>query len=179
MEDADHSALEVLQAAAGVVEMAQVVAAQGNGHGVQGEIAAAQIVLERCALNQRQRPGLLVGLAPGGGQVQAQVGSAHGGGAEALVLADLALQPLGQRAGRGAGVALDGQVEVHGLSPSQEVAHRSAHQVDRRQPLESAEQPVHTGQAAHPLAQARVRLRPHSRTGIPAARIRSLASRTR
>ena len=179
MQDADPAFLEVGQASAGVVEVAQVVAAEGHGHGVEGEVAPAQVLVQGGGRDPRERSRLVVGLAPGGGEVERQPAATHAGGAEALVLAGPAVQALGQGARHRAGVALHGEIEVHGVGAAQQVADGSAHQVHGRETLQRRQQGLHAGQAAHPLAQPCLGRRSHSRTGTPAACIRSLASRTR
>ena len=176
VEDADQAGLQVVMAAARVVEVAEIVARQADGHGVDGEVAAAQVLGQRRGLDAGQRPGLVVGLAAGGGQVEGTAAGAHGGGAESLVLAGIAAQRRGQLAGRPARVALHRQVDVHRHLAEQQVAHRAAHQVHGREVLERGKQLLHPGEAPDPLAQRGVRA--HRRTGTPARRMCSLASRT-
>jgi hypothetical protein len=81
--------------------------------------------------------------------------------------------PLRERPRRRARVALDGEVEVDSVGAAQQVASRAADKIGRRQPVEGREQPIHARQAPDALAQVA-----HSRTAIPAARIRSFASCT-
>ena len=65
-----------------------------------------------------------------------------------------------------------------GTAPAQQVTYRSAHQVGRLQPLERGQQALRSRHAPDALAQV-ARNRAHqSLTGMPASRIRSLASRT-
>ena len=129
------------------------------------------------ALTSGSAPGSRVGLPPRGGQVERELSRQHLGGAEALVLASAAPEPVGERARDRAGVALHGHVDVHPVGAAQQVAHRAAHEVRGRQALERGQQPAHPRQAANALAQV-LGGQHQSRTGIPAARMRSLASRT-
>ena len=80
--------------------------------------------------------------------------------------------------GHRAGVALDGHVEVDGRLAEQEVAHRAAHEVGRRQAVERRQQPLHAGQAPDALAQRhpRARSQPH-RDSRRAHRLLGLAHR--
>jgi hypothetical protein len=78
------------------------------------------------------------------------------------VLDHFAAEPSGD-GGRGLRrIALDGKIQVDGFRTAEPVAHHAADQVGGRQTLERRQQ-----RANH-----------HSRTGMPAARIASLASRT-
>ncbi len=97
--------------------------------------------------------------------------------AEALVLTRIAPEPLGERPCHRASIPLDGHVEVHRVRAAKQVADGAAHEVGSRKPGESGQQPLRAGQAPDALAELGGACR-HSRTGIPAARIRSLASRT-
>ena len=69
------------------------------------------------------------------------------------MLARHAAEPLGERTGDRARVALDGNVDVHGVGAAQQVAHGPAHQVGGREPVERRQQPLHSGHAAQALAQ--------------------------
>ena len=177
MEHANGPGLEVGHAAAGVVEVAEVVARDPERHRVHAEVAPGEIVAQRRGAHLGERARLGVGLPPRGGQVERQLVCQHLGGAEALVLAGAAPEPVGERAGDRAGVALHGHVDVHPVGAAQQVAHRPAHEVRGREALERWQQPAHSGQAPNALAQV-LRGQHQSRTGIPAARMRSLASRT-
>ncbi len=122
----------------------------------------------------RQRARLVVGLGPGGGQIEAQIGRTDRRGAEALVLARTPAEPLGKGTRHRARVALDGEVEVDRLGAAQQIADGAADEIGGRQAVQSTKQAVHARQAPRALAQGVG----HSLTGIPAARIRCLASRT-
>ena len=170
--------LQVLEAPERVVEVAEVVPGETQGHGVDGEVAPGEVLVEPGGLDHGQRARLRVDLAPGGGEVEQQAVGAYRGRAEALVLARLAAQALGERARHRAGVALHRHVEVHGLRAAQQVAYRPAHQIRGREPAQRRQQALHARHAAQALTQV-CPVRPrHRRTGIPAARMRSLASRT-
>ena len=90
----------------------------------------------------------------------------------------LAAEPVRHRARRRAGIALDGDVHVVRVRAAQQIAHPAAHEKGRRQPLERGQQPLHARQAPDALTQLWARAGHHRRTGIPAARILSFASRT-
>ena len=149
VEHPDHPALEVHPPAAGVLQLADPVAVQVDRHRVDGEVAPAQVFGQPRRLHIGERPGLRVGLAARGGEVNHQVAGADRGGAEALVLLGLAAEPPGQLSGHGAGVTLDREVEVHGVAPEQEVAHRPADEECRLEAVEGRQQPVHATQLAH------------------------------
>ena len=116
----------------------------------------------------------LLALAPGRGKVDREARRLDGGRPEALVHLGVAAGPQGHVARRAGGVALDRHVEVDRPVPQQQVAHGSADEVRGREPRERREQHVHPGQGPNALGQPLH----HSRTGMPAARIRSFASRT-
>jgi hypothetical protein len=65
---------------------------------------------------------------------------------------------------------------AHTARPTQQVAHRAAHEVGGRQAPQRREEHVHAGQRPHPLGQPLHHR--YSLTGIPAAPMRSFASRT-
>ena len=175
MEHPQHALLQIVDAAEGVAHVAEVVAAQADGDRVDGEVPPAQVLLQGRGLHLRQRARLGVGLPARGGQVEAQaVPGGDRGGAEALVPDSAAVEHVGQLLGRADRVALDGQVQVEDLLVEQEVAHRAPHEVDRGQRHQQRQQPLHARDGPQPLAQA-VHQR---RTGTPASRMRSLASRT-
>ena len=153
VQHAHHPLVQVGQPAAGVVEVTEVVAREPERHGVDGEVAAHEVLVEPRLLDDRQDARLGIGLAPRRRKVDAQLVGAHGRGAEALVLARLAAESLGQRAGDRAGVSLDGDIEVHGVGPAQQVTHGPAHQKGGREALERRQQPLHSRDAAYALAQ--------------------------
>ena len=156
--------------------MPQVVAREANGHGVDGEVAPPQVLGQGSGLDPGERSGLVIGLAARGGQVEGPPPGAHGGRAEALVLAGVASQRGGQLTRHPAGVTLHGQVQVHRHPAQQQVAYRAAHEVHGREVLERGEKLLHPGDPPDPFSQRGVRA--HRRTGTPARRMCSLASRT-
>jgi hypothetical protein len=166
MEHAHTPRAQVRLAAVRVVERAAVRARQPDGHCVDREVAPREIVGERGELHVRQRARAGVALAPRARQVEDEpVVGADCRGAEALVRGGPPAEPRGQLPGRGQGVALERDVEVHRVRAEHQVAHGAADQVRGRQALERRQEPVHPGD----------RLDVHSRTGMPAARIRSFA----
>ncbi len=159
VEHANHARLEVGLAAVGIV---QRVVGDCHRHRVDREVAPGEVLGQAGGLDVRQGTGLGVGLAPRGRDVDGQLRGTDSRSAEPVVLHHLATQPLGERPRDRERVALHHEVEIHVRRAAQQVPHRPAHQVGRRQTLEGgAEAGVH-----------------HSRTGMPAARIVSLASRT-
>ncbi len=178
VEHAHDPLLEVRTAAAGVVEVAEIVARQPHRHRVDREVAPAEVLVKRRLLDSRQGARLVVRLAPSGGEVEHQVVGAHRGGAKALVLARDPAEPIGQGPGYRASVSFDGYVEVDGIGVAEQVAHGAAHEVGGRQSFQGRQQAPHAGEATYALAQVHLAPRHHRRTGIPASRIRSLASRT-
>ncbi len=84
------------------------------------------------------------------------------------------MEQVGQLLRGAHSVALDRQVQVHRPLAQQQVPHRAADQVNRRQGREQRQEPLHAGHRPQPFAQSVHQ----SRTGTPASRMRSLASRT-
>ena len=178
VEHAHDALLQVGDAPARVVQMAEVVPGQAQRHRVDGEVAAAEVLVQRRGLHTRQLTGGVVGLPPRAREV---VG--------ALPVSTVAVpkrsysraplpEPVGHGARRRARVSLDRDVHVDRIRPAQQVAHAATHQIGRRKPLEGRQKPLHAGHAPDALPQLAGPVRHQSRTGIPAPRMRSFASRT-
>jgi hypothetical protein len=83
----------------GVIEVAEVVAGQPERHRVDREVPPAEVLAQRRRLDGRERPRPLIGLPARPGEVEREAVRLDRRGAEALVIACLAAQPVGQRAG--------------------------------------------------------------------------------
>jgi hypothetical protein len=151
VEHADRGHRHVGHAAAGVVEVADVVAGEPDRHRVDREVAAREVLGERRGRYPRQLAGRVVGLLPRAREVVGPDRGHDGRRAEALVLPRLAPKPVGDRARGRASIALDGDVHVVRVGPAQEVAHGAADEIGRRKPLERRQQPLHSGHAPDAL----------------------------
>jgi hypothetical protein len=174
VKDAHDARLQIREAAIGVVQVPEVVAEQGDGHRVDREVAAAQVLVERGGLDVRQRPRLAVRLGARGGEVEDELRRPHGRGPEALMLAHDAAQAIGQRPPDRARISLHGKVEVDRVRAAQQVADGPAHQVHGRQAGERGQQPLHGREAPDALAQVGVGAR-HAVRVSPGCRPRACA----
>ncbi len=176
VKHAQQTGVEVGEPTVRIVEVAQIVALEADRHGVDREVATGEVLAKRGRLHPRQGARLVVGLLARGDQVDLHVADPDDRRAEALVLAHLAAEPVGERTRHQRGVALHDEIRpAVGQLAAQQVPHPASDEVGRGQPDQRRQQALHAGQAADSLSQVR---RAHSRTGIPAARIRSFASRT-
>ena len=172
VQHADDSVAQVAVSAEEVDDRAEVLPAQRDGHGVDGEVAAEQVLADGGVLHARQRGRVVVELgargrhvdverlatrAHPGGRLSQDVGrEKHHGRLELAVRADPPPELSGQTGGERDAVALDGYVHVDVGLVQKEVADESAHQVDpgeilrqrRAGPEESAEERV-LGQRLH------------------------------
>ena len=159
VQHADRTGVEV---GAAVVRVEQGLVGQGHGHRVDREVPTREVLLDARGLDVWERAGLGIALAPGRGEMDVRIVEAHRGRPEAIVLDHFSPQSS-SNCGRGLPrVALDGKIQIDGIRAAEVVSHRPSHDVRGRQALERRQQV-----AKH-----------HARTGMPAERIASLASRT-
>ena len=131
VEDPDAPGLEVLAAAERVDEPAEVLAFQGDGHRVDREVAAVEVVVDRARLDAREHRGRVVGLAARGDDVDALVVAVEDDrGPELPMRADTAVELLRQRLRQCDRIAFDHDVDVEARLAEQDVAHRAADEVD-------------------------------------------------
>ena len=123
VEHSQRTPLEVLEATVRVDQLG--VARERHGHRVEREVTAREVLAQRRRLDLRQRAGLRVGLAAGGGKIELEASGVNRCRREALVGADLSAQAPAH----GSGVALDCDVEVGSVPTEQEVAHRAADEI--------------------------------------------------
>ena len=136
VEDPDAPCLEVLAAAEGVDEPAEVLALQGDGHRVDREVAAVQVLVDRARLDRGKDGGSVVGLAARGHDVDALLFAVdHDRGSELPMRAGTALELLRQSVGQRDRIALDDDVHVEVRLAEQDVSHRAADEVDPVVPL--------------------------------------------
>jgi len=132
----------------------ELVSGQPGRHRVDGEIPAAQVLLERTAVlhigSARAQPVLL---APVGGDLEDRVSLAQPDGAEGDPHRPYLVGPLagyGQNLGR---CRVRGQVEIAGLLAEEDIPDRSADQCELV--AVAREQAADLGHGGHPLAQER------------------------
>ena len=183
VEHADDAVAQVAEAAEEVDDRAEVRPAQRDGHGVDGEIAAEQVLADGGVLHPGQRGRIVVELGAGGGHVdveglartaRSQAGASprtvgrkqHHRGLELAVGAHPAPQFGGQAGGELDAVALHRDVDVDVGLLQQQVADEPAHQIDAgevlRQSRAGPEQPSEervVGQRLHGVDLRRGRLR--------------------
>ena len=128
MEDPQQPRLEVGEAPVGVDQPR--LAAQGDRHRVDREVAAAEVRLDVARrADLRQGPRARVGLRTGGGDVEHVAVHLHLGRREALVLDQGLGTELGGKLG---GVPHHHEVDVGPAAAEQQVANRAADDVDGR-----------------------------------------------
>ena len=131
VQDAHDSGLEVRPAAEEVDEVAERVALQRDGHRVDREVAAEEVLAQRGALDPGQRGRTVVELGAGRGHVDARpVAGDHDRGAELLVRDGPAAERRRERAAERDAVPLDGDVEIEGRLVQEDVADGAADEVD-------------------------------------------------
>ena len=115
MQDAQQPSFQVIQAAQLIFQLAPMISIQAQGQGIDGEIAADQVISQRAGLHGRQSGGVLVGFRTGGNEIEAMLGGVRWepagcpktkmGGYPTTVMAS-------QRPGEGNGIALDNQIKI-------------------------------------------------------------------
>ena len=127
MQHLDAPLLEVVLAVEVVDQGGEPLRVEVHGHGVDGEVAAVQVELDRAVLHGRQGRRVLVVLEPGSGHVDpGVVGEDHRGGAELLVGVHRAVALFGQEFGEADAVALDDHVDVGVRHVQEQVADETA-----------------------------------------------------
>src|SRR3954447_15563715 len=107
MQDADELELDVAYALEGVDEQRGL---QLKGHGVDGEVAAGQVVVEGGGLYLGQGAWVGVGLATSAGQIEVEAVAGDAGGTEAGVQHGFAGCKRSQRLGNGSHFTHHGEV---------------------------------------------------------------------
>lgn len=105
---------------------------EANRHGVEREVPASEVLLERRRRDRRKRRRLGIGLTSGAGEVDS-IGIGHEGrGTESVVDAKRPAEGCRKGLPEGDRVSLDHEVEVRMLPFEQEVADAAAHPGDRQ-----------------------------------------------
>ena len=130
VEYADALTLQVVTAVVGVDQLAIVTGVEADGHGVDGEVAAGEVVVNGAGGNCRQSPRFFIGFTAGSGQVNIPVLPLQLGGVEAGVGGEFALIYFFKLPGQLDGVALNDQVEVEIWLLHEQVADDTADQVE-------------------------------------------------
>ena len=130
MKDPDPPCAEIGQAARRVHQPAPVGAVEPDGEGVQGEVAAREILRERGGLDAGQGARRAVGFTARGREIHpASVREEDRGGEEDGVLERPSSETLGERSGERGGTPFDDEIEVRALvgASEQEVPDQAAH----------------------------------------------------
>ncbi|KFC52602.1 hypothetical protein GY12_03525 [Micrococcus luteus] len=123
---AQHAGVQVPHAAEGVHELE---GGQAQGHGVDGEVAAQQVVLEAVAEGHlRLAAGRVVLLGPIGGDLELPAGLAEADGPEPPPHVPRGVRPAGAGGLGRVRAGIRGEVQVQRRPPQEEVADRAAHQ---------------------------------------------------
>ena len=128
---ADDFVGDVLQPVEGVHEGVGVLAVEGDGHGVDGEVAAKLVILKGAVLHDGLAGVAAVGLATGAHKLDVAAFIAELGGTEVAI--DVDVQVGGDERG-GAGGELDAaahghDVDVGVVAPHDQVTHHTADHV--------------------------------------------------
>ena len=131
VQHADDAVLDVLLAAEEVHEAAKGGRAEVDGQGIDGEVPAVEVHLERREFHDGQGGRVFIVFEPGRGHVDLlSRGQDEHGRAEFEVGPHAGVQPLAQGVGKGHAVALHHQVDVVVGDAQEHVAHEAAHGVD-------------------------------------------------
>src|SRR5580765_7565621 len=135
MKHADRPRLEVAPALEWINQPPGGLARESDRHGVDGEVAPEEIVLDRRGLDAWERGRGLVALAAGGDHVDVvAIPVLDDGRSEGVVWPDAAGELLSKHLGELLPVALDGEVDVEGRLAEQDVPDRAADEVDAAPP---------------------------------------------
>jgi hypothetical protein len=153
VEDADQARVEVVPAADWIEEFAPLRAVEAESEGVDGEIAAEEVLVDRRAADGREGAGAGVGFGAGGHEVDVMAGDPDCSGEEGR-MGDYPRRGRGrrrssyeslrtsgtsvllggpgvsERAGQGDGVAFDGDIDVDQGPVEEEVAQRASDKVE-------------------------------------------------
>ena len=130
MERADEAGVEVGEAAGGVEDFAGFGAAEAESEGVDGEVAAEEVVADRRRGDGGKSAGAGVRLGAGGDEVEVKTGDADGGCEEGWVSDGATACRLGKLAGESHCVAFDRDVGVERGAFEEEVAERAADEIN-------------------------------------------------
>ena len=128
VERANEAAAQVLDAAVEVEDLRAAVC-QGQGQGVDGEVAAVEVVCDAPWRYVGESRGMGIGLPPGGDHVDAYALQRYRGGAEPGVDNDLTAKLNGHFPSHLGTVALDHEVQIADRPAQEDVANGAAHEV--------------------------------------------------
>ena len=106
-----------------------VVPGKREGHGIDGEIAAGEIVVDVAGLHVGERAGLTIGLLASSDQVDGGALNHDGRGSEALVYREASTHGVRETRGQGRSIAHHGHVEVFDREAQEVVADGPADEV--------------------------------------------------
>src|SRR5215211_2517231 len=131
VEEADRLRVEVAASVERVDESAEVLALERDGHRIDREVAAEEVLADRRVLDARQRRRRVVELRARGDDVDALVVAVHHyGRAELAVGPHASAEAVGDGARERDCVALHRDVDVEVRLAEQDVAHGAADEVD-------------------------------------------------
>ncbi len=131
MEHSDRARLEVAAARERVDQPSVVGALERDGHRVDREVAAEEVLPDRRVLDARKRRRRVVELGAGGDDVDPLlVAVENNGGAELPMRAYAAAESVCEREGELDRIALDRDVDVEALLPQEDVANGAADEID-------------------------------------------------
>ena len=127
VEDGEAGRGEVVQARVRVEQFAGAGTGEGDGDGVDGEVAAGEVVLDGGAEgDDGECAGGGVALAAERGEVESIAVEGDGGGAEAWLEGECGFEAGGDYGGDGGGFAIDGKVDIFEAACECGVADRAA-----------------------------------------------------
>lgn len=135
MQNADEFVFEVFLSAERIVQFAEVIVVHADRHGVDGEVAAAEIVVEGGFGHCGERARMGVGFSAGGCKVKRLETrdwriKNPSGGEEFFVDGELAAVFFDEGAGEFDGVAFEGEIKVDDGATQHEVPNRTADEVE-------------------------------------------------
>ena len=149
VQDADPPGLEVGAALERVDELAEVLALERDGHRVDREVAAVEVLLDRPRRHRGEHGRCVVRLAAGRHEVEPLVVAVEDDrGSELLVRADASVELLRDRACERDRVPFDDDVDVEVPLAEQDVADGSADEVDALVGLVDGDDRVERGRDA-------------------------------
>ncbi len=126
VEHPEPACLDVLAAVRGLDQAPAAGPGHPQGQGVDGEVAATEVLLDARGRNGGQRPGVGVALPAGAGQVVGESVQRHGEGLEAVVH----LVRRAQQRRDGLQLPVDHQVQIQRLGAQKQVADGPADEID-------------------------------------------------
>jgi hypothetical protein len=131
MQDPDSPPPQVFRSAEGIDQGAESMATKTGCHGIDAEVTASEIFMERGGADLWQGPRLRVAFGPGGGQIEGDpFGQAQASGSEPGMWCHHGLEVLAQTSCDGDGIPLDHEVDVDGTEAQEQVPNISANGID-------------------------------------------------